>query len=54
MILFIYYLVNCGNAGFEVFEVFFVPSHTSTYLEHFCTHSHREAVAPAIGKPRES
>ena len=32
----IFFLFNkLWDAGFEVFEVFFVPSHTSTYLEHF-------------------
>ena len=35
-------------------EVFFVPSHTFTYVRTQCTHSHREAVAPAIGNLGEA
>ena len=47
MILFIYYLVNCGMPVLEVFEVFFVSSHTSTYLEHFAyIHTVRQLPRP--------
>ena len=42
------------DAGFEVCEVFFCPFSHIHLFRTLCTRSHREAVAPAIGKPRES
>ena len=41
--------------GHQVWDIeVFVPSHTFTYNRILCTHSHREAVTPAIGNLGEA
>ena len=41
--------------GHRVWDIeVFVPSHTFTYNRILCTHSHHEAVAPAIGNLGEA
>ena len=51
---YLFALFKLWDTGFVNIEVLFVPSHTSTYIRTQCTHSHREAVAPAIGNHRGS
>ena len=51
---YLFVLFKLWGTRFMNIEVLFVSSHTSTYIRTQCTHSHREAVAPAIGNPRRS
>ena len=51
---YLFALFKLWDIGFMNIEVLFVFSHTSTYIRTQCTHSHREAVAPAIGSLGEA
>ena len=53
LIIYLLYL-NYETPGLWILKCFFVPFHTSTYIRTQCTHSHREAVAPAIGNLGEA
>ena len=51
---YLFALFKLWGTGFVNIELLFIPFHTFTYIRTQCTHSHREAVASAIGNLGEA